>query len=139
MGCEDRRNYYLSPHPASSRVAVTLTCVHQGSLFREKHTKIFLRPQHCPYLRSPHTEQKAIKGHLISREEGLPSFSTESQGGLFLHYNRLKYSSNSKDVEWKKRKKKKNKNNKSTITSNSQFLEMKQFVAEMLDAIGLKY
>eukprot|EP01036_Dinobryon_divergens_P031370 gene31370-40756_t len=131
MGCEDGRNYYLSPHPASSRVAVTLTCLLQGSLFREKHTKIFLRPQFCPYLRSPHTEQRAIKGH-FSKEKGIPTFSTEVQGGLFLHYNRMKYS---RDL--KRRRKKKNKrSNTATTTATTRFLEMKRFVSEMLDAIG---
>ena len=130
MGCEDSLNYYLSPSPAH-RAPVTLTCTWKGDLFREKHTKIFIRPEFCSYLRSPHTEPNAIKGHFLSpasRSRGY--YSSEVFGGMFLHYNRMKYSRNEANPKSKnKRKKSINKRVK------DEDLVMKSFVQEMLAAI----
>jgi len=107
LGCENKNNYFMSPHHRSS---FTMDCQIQGTLFREKHTKLFVFPQNCPYLRSPHTESNAIKGRPIRiqsdndsninrlRKDGSKQgrthvvWTTEEFGGVFVHFNRMKYS-----------------------------------------------
>ena len=135
LGCENKHNYFLSPHHRSS---FTVDCQVQGTLFLEKHTKLFVFPQNCAYLRSPHTESNAIKGRMLriqssndgnayglnrngsSVERTRAVWSTEEFGGVFVHYNRMKYSTG---MGSKKRK-------------NRRFLDMRVFVTSILKVLA---
>lgn len=128
VGCAHLKQ---EPHPAS----VTESCIVRGSLFREKHTKLFIRTESCPYIRSPHTESFAVRGRPFARNKTITLlsdlndtqlWSTEEEGGIFLHYNGLRYSNKGKTRQSKSRKA-----TDKAIHSVS-FLSMRKFVQELV-------